>query len=45
MGCVSYLFTPEPNYTVEVSDPEIRTRIENILDELDDLEDVAKIWT
>ncbi|MEK7504598.1 MAG: YebC/PmpR family DNA-binding transcriptional regulator [Patescibacteria group bacterium] len=45
MGCVSYLFTPEPNYTIEVTDPEIRARIGDILDMLDDLEDVAKIWT
>ena len=45
MGCVSYIFTPEPNYTVEITDPEMQSRIENILDKLDELEDVAKVWT
>lgn len=45
MGCVSYIFTPEPNYIVEVSEPEMRAKIDNILDKIDDLEDVVKVWT
>ncbi|MBI5358508.1 YebC/PmpR family DNA-binding transcriptional regulator [Candidatus Amesbacteria bacterium] len=45
MGCVSYIFTPEPNYTVEISDLEMRVRIENILDKIDDLEDVTEVLT
>ena len=26
MGSVSYIFTPEPNYTVEITDPEIQAK-------------------
>lgn len=44
-GSVSYIFIPEPNYTVEISDPEIQVKIEDILNKLDDLEDVSKVWT
>lgn len=45
MGSVGYIFTPEPSYTVEVSNPEIQAKIEDILNKLDDLEDVSKVWT
>ncbi|MEK7164172.1 MAG: YebC/PmpR family DNA-binding transcriptional regulator [Patescibacteria group bacterium] len=45
MGSVSYIFTPEPNYTVEISDPNMRERIKNIIEKMDELEDVTKIWT
>lgn len=45
MGSVSYIFTPEPNYTVEITDPEIQAKIEAILDKLDSLEDISKIST
>lgn len=45
IGCVSYLFTPEPNYFVDVNDPETRSKIENILNKLAELDDVSNIKT
>lgn len=35
----------KPNAEVTVSDPETRSKIENILNKLDDLDDIGKVWT
>lgn len=45
IGSVSYIFTPDPNYTIEISDPEIKAKIEDILGKLGDLDDVSNIKT
>lgn len=46
-GAVAYLFSSDmkPNFLVEVTDTQMRQRIEAILEKLDDLEDVQEVFT
>jgi len=34
-----------PINPIEVNDPELKKKVENLLDKLSDLEDVHKVWT
>ncbi len=46
-GAVAYLFSADmkPNFLVEVADAAEREKIEDLLEKLEDLDDVQKVWT
>ncbi len=46
-GTVAYLFSADmkPNFLVEVADTAEREKIEDLLEKLEDLDDVQKVWT